>query len=145
MLISMLLSKIITDVLETPVSDVTWTPLVSTLMEVINADVTKDTKEMEEIALTLMNVETEQAHAVNLQLVITPLDHSDVNVTQDTSEMENVVLTSVTLLNAEKIQHVSTLQTEMEQTRMERFVDVTEDFTSTMVLVEYQEMHSWLR
>ena len=39
-----------------------------------------------------MNVETEQAHAVNLQLVITPLDHSDVNVTQDTLEMENVVL-----------------------------------------------------
>jgi hypothetical protein len=58
MLISMLLSKIITDVLETPVSDVTWTPRVSTLMEVINADVTKDTKEMEEIALTLMNVGT---------------------------------------------------------------------------------------
>ena len=49
----------------------------------------------------------------------------------------------MTLLNAEKIQHVSTLQTEMEQTRMERIVDVTEDFTSIMVLVEYQEMHSW--
>lgn len=45
-----------------------------------------------------MNVETEQAHAVNLQLVITPLDHSDVNVTQDTSEMENVVLVRYLLL-----------------------------------------------
>jgi hypothetical protein len=143
MLISMLLSKIITDVLETPVSDVTWTPRVSTLMEVINADVTKDTKEMEEIALTLMNVETGQAHAVNLQLVITPLDHSDVNVTQDTLEMENVVLTSVTLLNAENSQLVSILPT--MELLMELIVDVIGDFTSIIVLVEYQGMHSWPR
>jgi hypothetical protein len=52
----MSLSEIITYVFEIPPFDVTEMLRVSTLMEVINAVVTKDTKEMEEIALTSMNV-----------------------------------------------------------------------------------------